>query len=100
MNQSGAYVGGFAGKRYRRHDEIGTPMCVTVDHDTLKDNTVTIRCRDTMKQVACDGALSQFHANLRPCRFESLWTTSPPSTQHEKPLVWDSNELGLSFNVG
>jgi glycyl-tRNA synthetase len=38
------------GKRYRRQDAIGTPYCVTVDHDTLKDNTVTIRERDSMKQ--------------------------------------------------
>ncbi len=38
------------GKRYRRHDAIGTPYCVTVDHQTLQDNTVTIRERDTMKQ--------------------------------------------------
>ena len=38
------------GKRYRRQDAIGTPYCVTVDHDTLKDNTVTIRFRDTMEQ--------------------------------------------------
>lgn len=44
------------GKRYRRHDAIGTPYCVTVDHQTLEDNTVTIRERDTMKQerVAID----------------------------------------------
>jgi glycyl-tRNA synthetase len=38
------------GKRYRRQDAIGTPYCVTVDHDTLTDNCVTIRYRDTMKQ--------------------------------------------------
>jgi glycyl-tRNA synthetase len=38
------------GKRYRRQDAIGTPICVTVDHQTLEDNTVTIRFRDTMKQ--------------------------------------------------
>ena len=38
------------GKRYRRHDAIGTPFCITVDHQTLKDNTVTLRNRDTMKQ--------------------------------------------------
>ena len=49
-DQSGAI-----GKRYRRHDEIGTPVCVTVDYDTLDSNsanfnTVTIRDRDTMKQ--------------------------------------------------
>lgn len=38
------------GKRYRRHDAIGTPYCVTVDHQTLEDNTVTIRERDSMEQ--------------------------------------------------
>ena len=38
------------GKRYRRQDAIGTPYCITVDHDTLKDNCVTLRDRDTMKQ--------------------------------------------------
>lgn len=38
------------GKRYRRQDAIGTPFCVTVDHQTMQDNTVTIRYRDTMEQ--------------------------------------------------
>ena len=38
------------GKRYRRQDAIGTPYCITVDHDTLQDNTVTLRDRDTMEQ--------------------------------------------------
>ena len=38
------------GKRYRRQDSIGTPFCVTVDHQTLEDNTITLRDRDTMKQ--------------------------------------------------
>ena len=42
---------GSIGKRYRREDEIGTPYCVTVDFDTLNDNTVTIRDRDRMEQV-------------------------------------------------
>ncbi|MCB0479380.1 MAG: glycine--tRNA ligase, partial [Crocinitomicaceae bacterium] len=44
------------GKRYRRQDAIGTPYSVTVDHQTLEDNTVTIRDRDTMEQerVAID----------------------------------------------
>lgn len=41
---------GNIGKMYRRQDEIGTPYCVTVDYQTLEDNTVTIRERDTMKQ--------------------------------------------------
>ncbi len=38
------------GKRYRRHDAIGTPFCITIDHQTLLDDTVTIRHRDTMEQ--------------------------------------------------
>ena len=38
------------GRRYRRMDEIGTPWCITVDGDTLTDNTVTIRDRDTLEQ--------------------------------------------------
>jgi glycyl-tRNA synthetase len=38
------------GKRYRRQDEIGTPYCVTVDFDTLEDQAVTVRDRDTMGQ--------------------------------------------------
>ena len=42
---------GSIGKRYRREDEIGTPYCVTIDFDTLENNTVTIRDRDTMEQI-------------------------------------------------
>ena len=42
---------GSIGKRYRREDEIGTPYCVTIDFDTLEDEAVTIRDRDTMEQV-------------------------------------------------
>lgn len=38
------------GKRYRRQDAAGTPFCITIDHDTLEDNSVTIRHRDTMEQ--------------------------------------------------
>ncbi|MEG0775758.1 glycine--tRNA ligase [Clostridium sp.] len=42
---------GSIGKRYRREDEIGTPFCITVDFDTLENNTVTVRDRDTMEQI-------------------------------------------------
>lgn len=42
---------GSIGKRYRRQDEIGTPICLTVDFDTLEDDTVTLRDRDTMEQI-------------------------------------------------
>jgi glycyl-tRNA synthetase len=45
--------GGSIGKRYARFDEIGTPYCITVDHDTLEDGKVTIRKRDTTEQEYC-----------------------------------------------
>jgi glycyl-tRNA synthetase len=48
------------GKRYRRQDAIGTPYCVTVDHDTLQDGKVTLRHRDTMQQERVD--ISQLNA--------------------------------------
>jgi glycyl-tRNA synthetase len=42
---------GTIGRRYRRNDEIGTPYSITVDYDTLEDGTVTIRDRDSMRQI-------------------------------------------------
>ena len=42
---------GNIGKSYRRHDEIGTPMCITIDFQTLEDDSVTIRDRDSMEQI-------------------------------------------------
>jgi glycyl-tRNA synthetase len=48
------------GKRYRRQDAIGTPFCITVDHETLNDNTVTIRHRDNMMQERVN--IDQLHA--------------------------------------
>ncbi len=42
---------GAIGRRYRRQDEIGTPLCITVDFDTMEDDTVTVRDRDTMQQI-------------------------------------------------
>ena len=48
------------GKRYRRQDAIGTPYCVTVDHDTLNDGCVTLRFRDTMEQERV--AISELNA--------------------------------------
>ncbi|MBI3191017.1 glycine--tRNA ligase [archaeon] len=58
-------ISGSVGRRYRRMDEIGVPACITLDNDTLANNTVTIRDRDTMKQVRVqikdlDNALRKF----------------------------------------
>lgn len=58
------------GKRYRRQDEIGTPYCVTVDFDSLQDNQVTIRERDSMTQerVPIDKIVELLHAKLQTSR--------------------------------
>jgi len=57
---------GNVGKRYRRQDEIGTPYCITVDFDTLSDNTITIRDRDTMQQerVSTDKIIDYLRGKL------------------------------------
>ena len=54
------------GKRYRRQDEIGTPFCITIDFDTLEDDTVTLRDRDTgeQKRVAIEALLKELHDTL------------------------------------
>jgi glycyl-tRNA synthetase len=61
-------VAGSIGRRYRRQDEVGTPLCVTVDFDTLDDRAVTIRDRDTMSQerVPIDGLLGELKDRLNP----------------------------------
>ncbi len=56
-------VTGSIGKRYRRQDEIGTPLCITIDFETLEDGAVTVRDRDTMQQVRIEtGKVSSFIA--------------------------------------
>ncbi len=58
--------GGSIGRRYRRQDEIGTPFCITIDFDTLKDKAVTVRNRDTMKQkrISVKELILYFHDEL------------------------------------
>ncbi|MGO1547075.1 His/Gly/Thr/Pro-type tRNA ligase C-terminal domain-containing protein, partial [Microbacterium gubbeenense] len=58
---------GAIGRRYRRQDEVGTPFCVTVDFDSLDDNAVTVRDRDTMAQerVPLDGLYGYLAERLR-----------------------------------
>ncbi len=60
---------GAIGRRYRRQDEIGTPYCITVDFDTLTDNAVTIRDRDTMSQerIPYDRVEAYLLERLPPC---------------------------------
>jgi glycyl-tRNA synthetase len=64
--------GGSIGKRYRRQDEIGTPYCVTIDHQSIEDRTVTVRERDSLAQerLPIDG-LAQEIAR----RMNAPWTT-------------------------
>ena len=58
--------GGSIGKRYRRQDEIGTPFCITVDHQTLEDRTVTVRDRDSLGQdrIAIDALADELTVRL------------------------------------
>ncbi len=58
------------GKRYRRHDEIGTPWCLTIDGQTLEDGTLTLRDRDTMEQkrVAIESVVEEIEGLLRQAR--------------------------------
>src|SRR5574344_348282 len=56
------------GRRYRRQDAIGTPFCITVDNETLENNTVTVRERDTMQQerIAIDTLRAYLHQRIQP----------------------------------
>ena len=57
---------GAVGRRYRRQDEIGTPYCITIDGDSLTDNTVTIRDRDSLEQwrVKVDDCVAELEQRL------------------------------------
>ncbi len=64
------------GKRYRRHDAIGTPFCVTIDGQTLEDNTVTLRDRDTMQQQRVD--IARLHDIIsKECSLNNLLKSLP-----------------------
>jgi glycyl-tRNA synthetase len=58
------------GRRYRRQDAIGTPYCITVDNDTLNDNTVTVRDRDTMQQqrISIENLRTFLHEHIQPIK--------------------------------
>jgi glycyl-tRNA synthetase len=63
---------GSIGKRYRRQDEIGTPWCVTIDHQSLEDETVTVRDRDSLEQERV--AIAELPAHLA-ARLHTPWTS-------------------------
>ena len=67
--------GGSIGKRYRRQDEIGTPWGVTVDHQTMEDDTVTLRDRDTLEQSRLP--IAELGDELAR-RLEAPWTSPKP----------------------
>ena len=64
--------GGAIGKRYRRQDEIGTPFCLTIDHQSLEDRTITLRDRDSLQQerLPIDGIAEEIER-----RVSAPWTT-------------------------
>jgi len=69
-------TGGSIGKRYRRQDEIGTPWGVTVDHQTLEDDSVTLRDRDTLEQSRI--GIGQLGAELER-RLAAVWSSPKPA---------------------
>jgi glycyl-tRNA synthetase len=75
--------GGAIGKRYRRQDEIGTPYCVTIDHESLVDRTVTVRDRDSLTQerLPIDGLAEELQR-----RVGAPWT-SPKLTRKQEPWI-------------
>jgi glycyl-tRNA synthetase len=73
--------GGSIGRRYRRHDEIGTPFAVTIDHQTLEDRTVTVRDRDSLEQerIAIDELPEELERRVRaPWRSPKLVAGGQP----------------------
>ena len=72
-------TGGSIGKRYRRQDEIGTPWGVTVDHQTMEDDTVTLRDRDTLEQT---GSRSPSSA---PSSAAAWPSPGPPRSSERQP---------------
>jgi glycyl-tRNA synthetase len=71
---------GTIGKRYRRNDEVGTPFSITIDFDTIEDDTVTIRDRDTMDQV-------RIPVKDIPCVLDELVTSGRPLTDFGKKVA-------------
>ncbi len=69
--------GGSIGKRYRRHDEIGTPWCITIDHESLENRTVTVRDRDSLEQERI--AIDELPA-LLGARLATPWTSPKLAT--------------------
>ncbi len=70
--QSEYDAGGAIGRRYRRQDEIGTPLCLTIDHQSIEDNTLTLRDRDSLTQerVPIEGIVEEIER-----RISAPWTT-------------------------
>ena len=84
---------GAIGRRYRRQDEIGTPYAVTIDHQSLEDETVTVRDRDSLDQQRVP--IAQLAAELE-ARLRAPWTppSSPMTTRSETIAMPDGGEMG------
>jgi glycyl-tRNA synthetase len=71
-------AGGAIGKRYRRQDEIGTPLCLTIDHQSIEDNTLTLRNRDSLAQerLPIEGIAEEIER-----RIHAPWSTPKLNTE-------------------
>ena len=98
------------GRRYRRQDAIGTPLCITIDHDTLEDNAVTLRDRDTMEQVrvpisellpAWPSASAGPPCFPDPSRFTPTMETTPSAVMAFQDLTFEGVRalIRVDFNV-
>jgi glycyl-tRNA synthetase len=70
--------GGAIGRRYRRQDEIGTPFCLTIDHQSVEDGTLTLRDRDSLSQerLPIEGVADEIAS-----RVEAPWSTPKLTTR-------------------
>ena len=76
---------GAVGRRYRRQDEAGTPFCITIDGDTMKDDTVTIRDRDTLQAGADSDDARCGRGSRRRCRRAAR--SRPQSESNREPSI-------------
>ena len=89
---------GAIGRRYRRHDEIGTPFCVTIDTDTLKDDTVTIHIVGFARIVGDLLTAEVNNLSLRGCHV-STFDPLPADGRYHLTLFVEDDERALHFRV-
>ena len=91
-------TGGAIGKRYRRQDEIGTPLCVTVDFQSLEDQAVTIRERDSMAQVRVP--IAEWSRRCARSWRTGRGRRSPRNAEGTEPALWSLYPVVYRWLIG